>query len=64
MLLGLTLGVVATRLANGVAQLPYLFDWPNAATALIVALVVNLLAALVPALHAAGMDPIEALRHE
>lgn len=64
MLLGLTVGALATRWATAGSQLPYVFDWVNASVALGVALLVNLLAAAVPALHAARMDPVEALRYE
>lgn len=64
MLLGLTIGALATRWSTASSQLPYVFDWANAALALAVALLVNLLAAAMPALHAARMDPVEALRYE
>ena len=64
MLLGLGVGVAATHWAATLSHLPYVFDRANAALALVVALLANMLAAAAPALHAARMDPVDALRHE
>lgn len=61
---GLAVGWLASRAASAVANLPFVFESGNALTALAVAMLVNLVFASWPALRAARMDPIEALRHE
>jgi ABC-type antimicrobial peptide transport system permease subunit len=62
--LGLATGALATRLIAARSELPYVFDSGNAVLALFLALGINLLSACWPALRAARMDPIAALRHE
>lgn len=63
-LLGLLLGSVCTRLLAERAELPLVFDRGNAWLAVVVALVLNLTFASWPALRAARVDPIRALKHE
>jgi putative ABC transport system permease protein len=61
---GLGGGWLASRLAASQAQLPFIFDLDNALLALGMAVVLNFVFASWPAIRAARMDPIEALRHE
>jgi len=63
-LAGLGIGVAASRLLASQAGLPLVIDAGNALVALALAIVLNLLFASWPALRAARMDPIMALRHE
>ncbi len=63
-LTGLALGIAASRLLAGQAGLPLVLDAGNAVVALALAIILNLLFASWPALRAARMDPIQALRHE
>jgi len=62
--LGLGLGWWASRIVAAQAGLIFVFDTFIAGLALVVALVLNLLFASWPALRAARLDPIHALRHE
>lgn len=62
--LGLGLGWWASRVTAEQAGLAFVFDAKNAAIALTVAFVLNLLFASWPALRAARLDPILALHHE
>jgi putative ABC transport system permease protein len=62
--LGLALGWWSSRIIADQADLAFVFDSGNAAVAMIVAFVLNLSFASWPAVRAARMDPIEALRHE
>jgi len=61
---GLALGWGVSRLVAARAGLPFVFETGAAALALAAALVLNLLFASWPALRAAQLDPIRALRHE
>jgi putative ABC transport system permease protein len=61
---GLALGWWASRITAQWADLIFVFDAFNASLALAVAFVLNLLFASWPAIRAARLDPIEALRHE
>jgi putative ABC transport system permease protein len=63
-LAGLAFGVVASRILADQAGLPLVVDAGNAGVALVLAIFLNLLFASWPALRAARMDPIRALRHE
>ncbi|GMW06898.1 MAG: ABC transporter permease [Gammaproteobacteria bacterium] len=61
---GIALGWAASRLAAAQAALPFIFEGGNALAALAMALVLNLVFASWPALRAARLDPIRALKHE
>lgn len=63
-LAGLVLGWAASRFIAGQAALPFVFDGANAVLALLVAFVLNLMFSSWPALRAARLDPIRALKHE
>lgn len=61
---GLAGGWLASRFIATRADLAFVFDGGNALMALMIAFVLNLLFAGWPAMRAARLDPIEALRHE
>lgn len=61
---GVAVGWFASRFIASRAELAFMFDTRNALIALVVAFVLNLLFAGWPAMRAAQLDPIEALRHE
>lgn len=62
--LGLFVGWVASRITAWQTALPFVFERGNAVLALAMALVFNLVFASWPAIRAARMDPIKALKHE
>jgi putative ABC transport system permease protein len=62
--LGLGVGWLASRIAAHQASLPFVFERGNALAALAMALLLNLIFASWPALRAARLDPIRALKHE
>lgn len=62
--LGVGLGWLASRIIADKTGLTFVFDTGNALLVLTLAFVLNLLFAGWPALRAARMDPITALRHE
>jgi putative ABC transport system permease protein len=57
-------GWIATRFIADRANLAFVFDAGNAFLALTIAFSLNLLFAAWPAMRAAKLDPIDALRHE
>jgi putative ABC transport system permease protein len=61
---GLTLGWAGSQAAAARAQLPFVFDRPAAGLALLLALGLNLLFAVWPAIRAAKLNPIRALKFE
>ena len=65
---GIVIGVgggwLATKYIASRADLAFVFDTGNALVALVIAFALNLLFAGWPAMRAAKLDPIEALRHE
>lgn len=61
---GVAVGWLATRFIASRGDLIFVFDAGNALLAFVVAFVLNLLFAGWPALRAAKLDPINALRHE
>jgi putative ABC transport system permease protein len=62
--LGLGLGWLVSRITAHQASLPFVFERANALIALGMALVLNLVFASWPAIRAARLDPIRALKHE
>jgi putative ABC transport system permease protein len=62
--LGLGIGWIASRYTARAAALPFVFDGGNALLALAMALLLNLVFASWPAIRAARLDPIQALKHE
>jgi putative ABC transport system permease protein len=62
--LGLALGWIASRITAHQAALPFIFERGNALLALGMALVLNFIFASWPAIRAARLDPIRALKHE
>ena len=58
------LGWLASRITAHQAALPFVFEGGNALLALGMALVLNLIFASWPAIRAARLDPIRALKHE
>jgi putative ABC transport system permease protein len=62
--LGLAVGWAASRVTAHQAALPFVFERGNALAALGMAFVLNLVFASWPALRAARLDPIRALKHE
>jgi ABC-type antimicrobial peptide transport system permease subunit len=62
--LGLGVGWIASRVTAAQAALPFIFEAGNALLALGMALVLNLVFASWPAVRAARLDPIRALKHE
>lgn len=62
--LGCGFGWLASRVTAHLASLPFIFETGNAVLALAVALVLNLVFASWPAIRAARLDPIRALKHE
>ncbi len=62
--LGLAVGWLVSRITASQASLPFIFERGNALFALGMALVLNLVFASWPAIRAARLDPIRALKHE
>jgi putative ABC transport system permease protein len=61
---GLITGWRSTESIAERAELPFLFDWPNAKLVVGFAVSLNLLFALIPSRRAARLDPIRALKAE
>jgi putative ABC transport system permease protein len=61
---GLWLGGVASQVIAARAKLPFVFERTSALLALAAALILNLIFAAWPAVRAARLDPIKALKHE
>lgn len=62
--LGLGVGWIASRITAQQASLPFVFERGNALLALAMALLLNFAFASWPAVRAARLDPIRALKHE
>jgi len=62
--LGLGVGWIASRITAHQASLPFVFERGNAVLALAMALLLNFVFASWPAVRAARLDPIRALKHE
>ena len=62
--LGLAVGWLVSRVTAHQAAVPFVFEGGNALFALGMALVLNLVFASWPAIRAARLDPIRALKHE
>jgi putative ABC transport system permease protein len=63
-LLGLVLGLGGGWIVSVVAETPFAFAWESMVLSFGISLVVGVVFGFVPALRAAGVDPIEALRGE
>jgi putative ABC transport system permease protein len=61
---GVGIGWLASRFIADQADFTFVFDTANAAMVLAIAFVLNLLFSCWPAMRAARLDPIVALRHE
>ena len=61
---GLVLGWVGSSWIARRARLPFEFDWSNAQSAVVLAALMNLVFAVLPASRAAQVSPIRALRQE
>ncbi len=63
-LLGMALGGALAVAAGKILKLPALFTWSTALLAVAVSTAVGVVFGVYPASRAAGLDPVEALRHE
>ena len=62
--IGLALATVASIILTGLLQVPYVFNLQINMTAILFSAAIGILFGYLPAKRAAGLDPIEALRHE
>jgi putative ABC transport system permease protein len=61
-LIGVAIGIASTQVVSRLERLPFLVDIPALATAVALSLLIGLVFGAIPALRAANVDPIEALR--
>jgi putative ABC transport system permease protein len=62
--IGLALATVASIILTGLLQVPYVFNLQINVIAILFSAAIGVLFGYLPAKRAAGLDPIEALRHE
>lgn len=63
-LVGIVVGVLGGNVLKFVFDTPFVFPWPWAIGAVLAVSAIALIFGVYPAYKAAGLDPIEALRHE
>jgi putative ABC transport system permease protein len=62
--LGIALGVAASAVISSLVSLPFYMNWRVAAASATAALLFSTAAGIVPAVRAANLPPVEALRYE
>ena len=61
-LIGILVGNAAAALAAGLMKIPRAVSWPAVAAALVLTSLAGILAGVLPARRAAGLDPVKTLR--